>query len=54
MSFPLARLGSDHTPIHVQIGNDIPKSNLFRFEIFWMDFDGFMDVVNSKWIMLLL
>jgi hypothetical protein len=49
MSFPLARLGSDHTPIHVQIGNDIPKSNLFRFENFWMDFEGFMDIVNSKW-----
>jgi hypothetical protein len=49
MSFPLARLGSDHTPIHIQIGNNIPKSNLFRFENYWLDFDGFMDVISSKW-----
>jgi endonuclease/exonuclease/phosphatase family metal-dependent hydrolase len=32
--YPLAKLGSDHTPIHVQIGNDIQKSNVFRFEYY--------------------
>ena len=37
MSFPLARMGSDHIPIHVKIGTDIPKAVLFRFENFWMD-----------------
>jgi hypothetical protein len=29
LSFPLSRLGSGHIPIHVQIGIDIPKANLF-------------------------
>jgi endonuclease/exonuclease/phosphatase family metal-dependent hydrolase len=26
MAFPLARLGSDHIPIHIQVGTYIPKA----------------------------
>jgi endonuclease/exonuclease/phosphatase family metal-dependent hydrolase len=47
LSFPLARLGSDHVPIHVQIGNNIPKSSIFRFENHWLEFDGFYDTVKQ-------
>jgi hypothetical protein len=49
LSFPLAKLGSDHTPIHVKIGNDIPKSCIFRFENYWMEFDGFIETTMNKW-----
>jgi hypothetical protein len=49
LSFPLSRLGSDHIPIHVQIGTDIPKANLFRFENYWIDFHGFHDTVSNCW-----
>jgi endonuclease/exonuclease/phosphatase family metal-dependent hydrolase len=31
---PMARLGSDHIPILIQVGTDIPKCNIFRFEEF--------------------
>jgi hypothetical protein len=47
LSYPLAKLGSDHTPIHVSIGNNIPKSCIFRFENYWMEFDGFMEIANQ-------
>lgn len=33
---PLARITSGHIPIHVQIGTDIPKASIFRFENYWM------------------
>jgi hypothetical protein len=46
--YPLVKLGLDHTPIHVQIGDDIPKSNVFWFENYKMDFDGFMEVMNDN------
>jgi hypothetical protein len=49
LSFPLSRLGSDHVPIHVQIGTDIPRTNLFRFKNYWIDFEGFLDTVKSNW-----
>jgi hypothetical protein len=49
LSYPLARLGSDHVPIHIQIGNNIPKSTIFRFENHWLDFDGFYDTVKLAW-----
>jgi exonuclease III len=38
---PMARLGSDHIPILIQVGTDIPKCNIFRFEEYWLEFDGF-------------
>jgi hypothetical protein len=49
LSFPLAKLGSDHTPIHVSIGNNIPKSCIFIFENYWMEFDGFMEITSNRW-----
>ena len=32
LAYPLARVSSDHIPIHIQIGSDIPKASIFRFE----------------------
>jgi hypothetical protein len=28
----MARLGSDHVPILIQVGTDIPRAQIFRFE----------------------
>lgn len=49
MAFPLAKICSDHVPIKVQIDSKIPKSNIFRFEEFWTDFDGFIETVEKHW-----
>jgi hypothetical protein len=49
LSFPLSGLGSDHILIHVQIGTDIPRESIFRFENYWIDFDGLHDTVNKYW-----
>lgn len=49
MALPLARISSDHIPIHIQVGIDIPKATIFRFENYWMEFDGFYDTVVNCW-----
>jgi exonuclease III len=49
MASPLAKLSSDHVPIKIQISTSVPKSNLFRFEEFWMEFDGFNDTIMKYW-----
>jgi hypothetical protein len=49
LASPMARLGSDHIPIRIQIGSDIPKSNIFRFEEYWLEFDGFKEIVKTHW-----
>jgi hypothetical protein len=51
MAFPLARLGSDHIPIHIQVGTHIPKAQLFRIENYWFEFDGIMELINKSWNM---
>jgi hypothetical protein len=33
----------------VQIGTDIPTTNLCRFENYWIDFEGFLDTVKFNW-----
>jgi hypothetical protein len=33
----------------VQIGTDIPRANLFMFENYWIDLDGFHDIFNNCW-----
>lgn len=45
----LSRPISDHVPFVVKIGNFIPKSNLFRLKTFWVDFEGFLSVVEVHW-----
>ena len=46
---PLARTASDHVPCVVTIKTSIPKSNLFRFENYWLELEGFMDCVAKSW-----
>ena len=46
----LARPTSDHTPCVVSIGTDIPKAQVFRFENHWIHMPGFMEVVQSIWM----
>nr|XP_045086367.1 uncharacterized protein LOC120967116 [Aegilops tauschii subsp. strangulata] len=46
---PLARTASDHVPCMVTIKTSIPKSNIFRFENYWLELEGFMDCVDSSW-----
>ena len=40
---------SDHIPCVVSIETSIPRSKLFRFEPFWIQHPGFMEVVQSSW-----
>jgi hypothetical protein len=49
LATPMARLGSDHVPILIQVGTDIPRAQIFRFEEYWMDFDGFYETVSKCW-----
>jgi len=37
---PLSKPVSDHIPYTVIIGSHIPKSNMFRFENYWVDHPG--------------
>jgi hypothetical protein len=45
----LAKTTSDHVPCVVQIGTSIPKDQVFRFENYWIDQPGFLEVVHSVW-----
>jgi hypothetical protein len=49
LMLPLARTTSDHTPCMIQIGTSIPKDKVFRFENFWIDQPGFLDIVQVVW-----
>ena len=46
---PMAKITSDHIPCKVSIGTNIPRSNIFRFENFWVEHAGFPDTVSSDW-----
>jgi hypothetical protein len=46
---PMASRGSDHVPILIQIGSKIPKCQIFRFEEFWLEFEGLNEVVEKHW-----
>jgi hypothetical protein len=49
LMLPLARTTSDHTPCMIQIGTSIPKVKVFRFENFWIDQPGFLNIVQAVW-----
>lgn len=52
LKFPhtsVAKYISDHAPCMISIETSVPKSKLFRFENFWTDMPGFMDVVSQFW-----
>jgi hypothetical protein len=46
---PLSKPVSDHIPYTVHVGSSIPKSNMFRFENYWVDHHGFIDIVSLHW-----
>jgi exonuclease III len=46
---PMSRPTSDHIPCMIQIGTTIPKAQIFRFENYWVDHPGFMDLVKTVW-----
>jgi hypothetical protein len=46
---PLSMPISDHTPYVVQISTQIPKLPVFCFENYWVEFEGFFDIVKLHW-----
>ena len=49
MVLPLGKPVSDHIPCVVAIESNIPKSKLFQFENYWVNHEGFSDVVARSW-----
>jgi hypothetical protein len=47
---PLARITSDHLPCRVPIDTNIPKANIFRFEIFWLHHPGWLEQIKTVWL----
>jgi hypothetical protein len=45
----LSRPLCDHSPYVISISTFVPKSKLFRFENFWMDFPDFLSMVYLHW-----
>jgi hypothetical protein len=46
---PLAKPTSDHVPCVVTIDTVIPHANIFRFENYWVEQQGFMECVSATW-----
>jgi len=46
---PLSRPISDHIPFLLQIGSRVPRSRMFRFENFWIQHPGFLEIVSLHW-----
>lgn len=46
---PMAKITSDHIPCKVVIDTKIPKAKIFRFENFWPEMSGFLEVVSETW-----
>eukprot|EP00267_Zea_mays_P046159 XP_020398507.1 uncharacterized protein LOC109941711 [Zea mays] len=40
---------SDHVPCLISFKSRIPKLKLFRFENFWLELDGFMNLFQTTW-----
>ena len=49
MVHPMSKPISDHIPCKIMIGTSIPKSTVFRFEIFLSEHPGFLDTVKASW-----
>jgi endonuclease/exonuclease/phosphatase family metal-dependent hydrolase len=47
---PLAKITSDHLPCKVQIGTNIPKANIFRFENYWFNHPSCMEQITNAWL----
>ena len=40
---------SDHVPLVISVGTSIPRSNVFRFENYWMEHEHFWEIVQHGW-----
>jgi exonuclease III len=40
---------SDHVPCLVSFKSKVHKPKIFRFEIFWLEYEGFMNIFQSTW-----
>lgn len=50
MVLPLAKITSDHLPCKIQIGTNIPRANIFRFENYWFYHPGCIDQITNAWL----
>jgi hypothetical protein len=41
---------SDHVPCLVYFKSKVPKPKIFRFENFWLEYKGFMNIFQSTWL----
>lgn len=48
-AIPLAKTTSDHVPVMIKIGTNIPRATIFRFENFWLEHPDFKEVVKNIW-----
>lgn len=39
----------DHIPYVIKIGTNIPKALVFQIEIFWVEFEDFLSIVDLHW-----
>ena len=46
---PLGKPVSNHIPCVVEIETSIPRSKIFRFECYWVEHPGFLDLVQAVW-----
>jgi hypothetical protein len=46
---PLVMETSDHWPCVIETKTNIPKSRIFRFENFWMEYEAFLPLVAACW-----
>jgi hypothetical protein len=46
---PLARITSDHLHCKIQIGTNIPKANIFRFENYWLGHPECIKKISDAW-----
>lgn len=46
----LTREPSDHCPCLVSISASIPRGKVFRFENFWLDCEGFQNILQENWL----
>jgi hypothetical protein len=46
---PLSRPISDHISFVLQIGINVPRPSMFRFENFWIQHPGFLETVSLQW-----
>ena len=46
---PLAKTASDYVPCVVDINTTSPRANIFIFENYWVEMNGFVDCVRNSW-----